>query len=117
MYFTNWAVRSATNRLQQLGLQACPICAGETLTARNQPSILRVGGTGDPETKHPDENILFLFHLSCSLCGYVMLFDAERHDHGDVPTLTAVPPAEQPPEADMDPRDWPEDFDRRTFGS
>lgn len=39
----------------------------------------------------PDANIVYALVVTCSLCGYMLLFDSEQHHHGDEPVLIEGP--------------------------
>jgi hypothetical protein len=71
-----------TERLVQIGLEACPVCESTTLRLDPRPAVLRVGGSarrhpsGTPTD--PDElEERQLVRVSCVDCGCQLFFDME----------------------------------------
>jgi hypothetical protein len=67
-------------KIVQLGLQHCPVCDSGLLGVSKLPAFLHVGdfaGSVKPKKPDPDGNVLFLVHVECNLCGYVLLFNSE----------------------------------------
>ena len=91
MRFRDEAVHEITGKLQQLGLDGCPVCGSETaLQADRRPVLLTVGQLSTPDTPRPKEksgNALFMVRIECNLCGYSILFNSERFFSGDTPIL------------------------------
>jgi ribosomal protein S27AE len=104
MRFGKRTIKEVIDRLDQLGLDKCPVCDGG-LVADHRPVIVTIGGLlheeGDPR-RDPEAELLFLIRLSCQLCGYTMLFDAEHHRRGDEPTMFLGP---EELEDEIDPPD------------
>lgn len=72
-------------KLAQLGLMNCVICESEHLTVHRFPLLALMGDfppnvsdLGDPEV-----TVEYLIRIECGICGYVMLFSAERFRTGD----------------------------------
>lgn len=88
--FRDAPFREIAGKLNQLGLSSCPICGSDTaLGADRRPVGLVVGQTipapGVSVPKEKSGNILFMLRVECNLCGYSMLFNAERFFSGDEP--------------------------------
>lgn len=62
------------------------------MSVSKRPVILSVGGLAweDRETRDEDATIKFAVEIRCGLCGYIMLFDAEKFHSGDEPTMTML---------------------------
>jgi hypothetical protein len=92
MRFRRKIVREVTNRINQFGLTACHVCGAEqSLYADHRPVVLNIGGFDhyekDDPRHDPEANVLFMVPVVCHLCGYMMLFDSEKHRGPDEPTL------------------------------
>jgi hypothetical protein len=75
--------------LQQLGVKACPVCGTEEGLAIGRRPVLVIDGALPPSDSKvsmeadPDRQITFAVQIECTTCGYLMLFNAERHRRGD----------------------------------
>jgi hypothetical protein len=67
-------------KLAQLGLINCAICGSEHLTIHRFPFLALMGNL-PPNISNLDDaevTIEYLVRVECGICGYVMLFSAER---------------------------------------
>ena len=67
-------------KLAQLGLMNCAICGSEHLTIHRFPFLALMGNL-PPNISNLDDAevaIEYLVRVECGICGYVMLFSAER---------------------------------------
>jgi len=104
MRFRKKAVQQITDRLNQLGLEQCPVC-GASLVADHRPAILSIGGVKyeEGDSRHdPEADALFMIRVFCQLCGYNIFFDSEQHVRGDEPLFFQGPPEL---EEELDPED------------
>jgi hypothetical protein len=81
-----------TQSLQQLGMKSCPVCgSADSLGIGRRPVLLlegefppRLGNVSlVPLEADPDRQVKFAVQIECSMCGYIMLFNAERYRTGD----------------------------------
>ncbi len=82
-----------TDRLVQLGLSSCPVCQSGLMGVTRRPVVLSVGAMFR-EVEHrtdPDCNVIFMVRVTCDVCGYAMLFDSEKFNGSDKPTLVRGP--------------------------
>jgi hypothetical protein len=73
--------------LIRLGLRACPLCGSvESLSMSPYPAIL-VDGEFPPDPDAPPEHesgdLTFAVRVECTICGHLMLFNAQRYRTGD----------------------------------
>jgi Zn ribbon nucleic-acid-binding protein len=79
--------------VQQLGVQACPVCGLSDSLAMGRMPVLLVEGeypprVGDrPMEEDRDRQLTFAIKVECTSCGYLMLFNSERYRHGDEQTI------------------------------
>jgi hypothetical protein len=76
-------------RLAQLGLMKCVVCESEHLTVHRFPFLALMGNL-PPNISNLDDTevtIEYLVRVECGICGYVMLFSAERFRTGGDETL------------------------------
>jgi hypothetical protein len=76
-------------KLAQLGLTNCAVCEAEHLTVHRFPFLALMGNL-PPNISNLDDAevaIEYLVRVECEICGYVMLFSAERFRTGDDETL------------------------------
>lgn len=76
-------------KLAQLGLTNCAVCESENLTVHRFPCLALMGDF-PPEIGNlddPEVTTEYLVRVECSVCGYVMLFNAERFRTGNDETL------------------------------
>lgn len=82
------------NRINTLGLTACPVCGSEDrMQVSRIPVVMHIGGhfeRHEPDAD-PTVNILFYVQVVCDLCGHAMFFDSEKFHSGDEPVLE-IPP-------------------------
>lgn len=81
--------------LEQFGVRTCSVCGSEGLSMRRHPVLLVDGEfpakmSDVPMKADPFRRITFAVKIECRTCGYIMLFNAERHRTGDDP-ITFVP--------------------------
>jgi hypothetical protein len=82
-----------TQSLQQLGMKACPMCGSAEGLAMGRRPVLLVDGEFPPSFSKvpmeddPDRQVTFAAQVECTTCGYIMLFNAERHRTGDEPIM------------------------------
>jgi ribosomal protein S27AE len=91
--FRKTTVQAISDQIVRLGLDNCPVCSStESMAVSRRPVILSVGGLAweDPATRDRDANISFAVRIRCGLCGYIMLFDAEKFHSGEEPTMTLL---------------------------
>jgi len=76
--------------LQQLGLQACPVCGSEDSLGMGCFPVLLVdvGALPDDDAFSPPEDnrdgdMTFVVRVECTTCGHLMLFNSERYRSGD----------------------------------
>jgi hypothetical protein len=76
--------------LQQLGLQACPVCcSADSLSIGRFPVLLVDVGfpPDDDDFPLPGDNrqgdMTFAVRIECTTCGHLMLFNSERYRRGD----------------------------------
>ena len=92
-------MRSLSERLQQLGLECCPVCNSTQLEVDRRPAIVQLGAI-EPlgQASSPDADIVYALRVVCTLCGHMLLFDSEQHHHGDEPVLIEGPDELDPDE-------------------
>ncbi|MGH3873757.1 MAG: hypothetical protein ACRDSR_20005 [Pseudonocardiaceae bacterium] len=76
-------------KLAQLGLKNCAVCESEHLTVHRFPFLAPMGDF-PPKISDPDDPEVIidrLVRVECGICGYVMLFNAERFRAGGDETL------------------------------
>jgi hypothetical protein len=89
MIFRQESIEEIVANIKRMGgLEACPICAGTNLLADQRPMVADVGGTQNLQDSAT--NITYHLRVVCDGCGYVLLFDAERHRSGDHPLFERV---------------------------
>jgi Zn ribbon nucleic-acid-binding protein len=82
-------IAEVSQALQQLGLRVCPVCgSADTLGIGRFPVFLLDGGPrldGDdlPQGEDHDYNLTFAVRIECTVCGHLMLFNAEKYRTGD----------------------------------
>jgi hypothetical protein len=75
--------------LEQLGLQACPVCgSADSLTMSRFPVLLvdaRSSREDDarPAEEHSGGDMTFAVRVECATCGHLMLFNSLRFRTGD----------------------------------
>jgi hypothetical protein len=84
-------------KIGQLGLARCLVCASEELEVYNYPAVLPVAGFAwePPNRRDEESNVMFMVMIGCSACGHTMFFDSDRFRTGDEPTVqsrAASPP-------------------------
>jgi hypothetical protein len=78
--------------LVRLGLDKCPVCEAGVLGIAEKPVLVFSGGApwpvlslgGKPD---PDAIVDYMVRVECDMCGYNMLFNAERFHDGDTPVM------------------------------
>lgn len=94
-------IAEVSEKLQQLGMTACPVCgSAESLGAGRFPVLLVDGefpqGTdGGHLVEDRDLHITFAMQIECTTCGHLMLFNAERYRTGDEKILVLGPTEEE----------------------
>ena len=87
--------------LHQLGLRACPVCGSpDSLGVGHFPLFLVDGGPPPnaedvPLGKDRDHDITFAVRIECTVCGHLMLFNAERYRTGDEAIMVRDLPEEE----------------------
>lgn len=74
------SLREMQERISQMGLSACPVCASRQLHVLRLPVMQHIGGEHhekDDPRRDPEANTLFLVQVQCNACGHVLLFNAE----------------------------------------
>jgi hypothetical protein len=93
---TRWTrsfMEEVVGSLQRLGITACPVCGSEEALGIGRRPVLIVDGEfpppvgGVPFEADPDRQVTFGVQIECTSCGYLMMFNAERHRTGDDPIL------------------------------
>jgi hypothetical protein len=76
-------------KLAQLGLMNCAVCESEHLTVHRFPFLALMGDLPPNIGNLDDTEVIveYLVRVECGICGYVMLFSAERFRTGDDETL------------------------------
>jgi hypothetical protein len=71
--------------LAQLGLMNCAVCKSEHLTVHRFPFLAIMGNLPPNISNLGDAEVIieYLVRVECGICGYVMLFSAERFRTGD----------------------------------
>jgi hypothetical protein len=73
------------------GVTRCAVCHSESVGISRAPVLLAWRGSPWVEPGEPGHdsqaNILYMFSVECGFCGYTMLFNSERVDRPDRPTL------------------------------
>jgi hypothetical protein len=72
-------------KLAQLGLMSCAVCESEHLTVHRFPFLALMGNLPPNISNLDDPEVIveYLVRVECGICGYVMLFSAERFRAGD----------------------------------
>src|SRR5918998_6580581 len=72
-------------RLAQLGLMNCGVCGSEHLAVHRFPFLAQMGNLPPNISNLDDAEVIveYLVRVECGICGYVMLFSAERFRTGD----------------------------------
>lgn len=72
-------------KLAQLGLMNCTVCGSEHLTVHRFPFLALMGNLPPNISSVDDTEVIveYLVRVECGICGYVMLFSAERFRTGD----------------------------------
>ena len=82
-------IAEVSQALQQLGLRACPICgSADALGIGRFPTFLVEGGhppDGDhlPVGEDDDTDLTLAVRIECTVCGHLMLFNAQKYRTGD----------------------------------
>ncbi len=78
-------IAEVSQALQQLGLRACPICgSADALGIGRFPTFLLEGGLA-PDGDHPpvdkdnDTDVTLAVRIECTVCGHLMLFNAQKY--------------------------------------
>jgi hypothetical protein len=90
MRWEEQALEEMRQRIVQLGLRQCAVCASETMGVDRLPVIFHIGGDDHTRRNVPsdkDVNVLFMVKVECQMCGYAMLFNSERLLPGHVGSL------------------------------
>ncbi len=76
-------------KIAQLGLMKCAVCESENLTVHRLPFLALMGNLPPNISNLDDAEVIieYLVRIECGICGYVMLFSAERFRTGDDETL------------------------------
>jgi hypothetical protein len=76
-------------KLAQLGLMKCAVCESEHLTVHRFPFLALMGNLPPNIIDVDDAEVIieYLVRVECGICGYVMLFSAERFRAKDDETL------------------------------
>ncbi len=76
-------------KLAQLGLMNCAVCESEHLTVHRFPFLALMGNLPPNISNLDDAEVIveYLVRVECGICGYVMLFSAERFRTGGDETL------------------------------
>ena len=73
------------------GIIKCPFCGSDQVNISKGPMVLSWRGSAWVNSGEPgydsQANILLMFSVECGFCGYTMLFNSERVDRPDRPTL------------------------------
>lgn len=80
-------IAEVSQALQQLGLRACPICGtAEALGIGRFPAFLVQGGLAPDGDRLPvdedndnDTDVTLAVRIECTVCGYLMLFNAQKY--------------------------------------
>jgi len=87
--------------LEQLGMQACPVCGSADSLGMSPFPVLLVdaGVSGDDDAPQGEErndgNITFAVRVECATCGHLMLFNSLRFRSGDQKIMMRELPDEQ----------------------
>jgi Zn ribbon nucleic-acid-binding protein len=100
--------------LQQLGLQACPVCgSADSLSMGRFPALLVDAGfpADDDDFPPPGDNrdgdLTFAVRVECTTCGHLMLFNSERYRTGDEKIMVRGRAEEESQVGDDQPLRWP----------
>ena len=86
-------VAEVSRALQQLGLRACPVCgSADALHIGRFPAFFLEGGppsdVDDVSIGEDDDcHLTFAVRIECTVCGHLMLFNAEKYRAGHEPIL------------------------------
>ncbi|MGH3671732.1 MAG: hypothetical protein ACRDSH_14025 [Pseudonocardiaceae bacterium] len=72
-------------KLAQLGLTKCGVCESEHLTVHRFPFLALMGEFPSEIDNLDDPEVVIdcLVRVECAMCGYVMVFNAERFRTGN----------------------------------
>jgi len=92
MRWTKKFLAEVAERLQQLGVKACPVCGSDALVVGRLPVYVLGGGLpgaagGRPRDVDPDRRTDYAVRVECSLCGHIMVFNSERYRTSDTKNL------------------------------
>jgi hypothetical protein len=82
-------IAEVSQALQQLGMRTCPICgSADALGIGRFPTFLVEGAPppnrGDlPVGEDHDTDVTLAVRIECTVCGYLMLFNAEKYRSED----------------------------------
>jgi len=78
-------IAEVSQALQQLGLRVCPVCgSADALGIGRFPTFLVEGGSlpdGDhfPIGEDDDMDVTLAVRVECTVCGHLMLFNAQKY--------------------------------------
>ena len=80
MRYRSVVLERMQEKIVQMGLSQCPVCSSGSLHVARRPTLETIGGFHHPKPdprNDPEANVMFLVHVECSACGYVLLFNSE----------------------------------------
>jgi hypothetical protein len=91
-WWTNEVRDEMAGLITQMGLEACPVCTGQTLYVMPWPAIIGIGGLQQKaEGEAHEGTALFLAVVRCDACGHSMLFDSAKLTGRDQPPIWGGP--------------------------
>ena len=70
--------------LHQLGMGDCPLCgSARSLAMSPFPVLLADAGFADAEDPRSAGDLTFAVRVECTICGHLLLFNAQKYRTGD----------------------------------
>ena len=70
--------------LHQLGMTECPVCGSTRSLAMSPfPVLLADAGFADAEDPRSGGDLTFAVRVECTICGHLLLFNAQKYRTGD----------------------------------
>ena len=77
-------ITEVARALHQLGMGNCPVCgSARSLAMSPFPVLLADAGFADAEDPRSAGDLTFAVRVECTICGHLLLFNAQKYRTGD----------------------------------